>query len=373
MALSELTDPQAVRDAIDEFDRLSGPVFRDHYRYGKSKKYMLRTENGQLYDSKAIAGRAFGYQFPDQGPLKAAEFVGGENTVQKKLEELGFEVVRIGEVWSRDEVERTVGDYLDMLALEASGVAYNKSNHNESLRRHLTARTKASVELKHQNISAVLDELGLPFIQGYKPRSNVQALLREVVVQSVRARHALLAKILDDYQATPSPSGPNYRAVLVEAPRPAATYPVPSPRDRIPRKLDFAERDDRNRTLGREGESWTLGHERFRLGDARRSDLAARVLWVSDSEGDGTGYDIASFDEDGATRFVEVKTTNGGSSTPFVVTRNEVEFSQEAGPAFHLYRLFAFASAPRLFILRGALTDTVELVELNYRARLRSL
>ncbi len=180
MALSELADPQAIRDAIDEFDRLSGPVFRSRYGFGKAKEYMLRTETGRLYDSKAIAGVAFGYQFPDRGPLKPADFTGGENTVQRKLEELGFEVVRVGEVWSRDEVERAVGDYLDMLALEAKGIAYNKSSHNEFLRRHLTARTKASVELKHQNISAVLDELGLPFIQGYKPRSNVQALLQVI-------------------------------------------------------------------------------------------------------------------------------------------------------------------------------------------------
>jgi hypothetical protein len=35
---------------------------------------------------------ALGYQFPDLGPLTRDEFSGGENTVQRKLEELGFEV-----------------------------------------------------------------------------------------------------------------------------------------------------------------------------------------------------------------------------------------------------------------------------------------
>jgi hypothetical protein len=48
--------------------------------------------DGRLYDSKAILGVAHGYEFPDQGPLRGAQFTGGQATVQPKLEELGFEV-----------------------------------------------------------------------------------------------------------------------------------------------------------------------------------------------------------------------------------------------------------------------------------------
>lgn len=371
MSLSELTDPEAVRQAMVEFDRMGRSAFLQHYGFGKARDYVLQ-EAGRSYDSKAIVGVAFRYQFPDRGSLKSADFTGGENTVQRKLEELGFTVERIGEAWSRPEVERAVGDYLDMLALEARGAPFNKSARNEDLRRRLSGRTKASVELKHQNISAILDELGLPFIQGYKPRTNVQALLREVVVQSVRSRHAELAKVMDDYQAVHRPAGPDYRGVLV-APPPSAVNQASSARTPVPRKLDHAERDDRNRALGREGESWTLGYERFRLGQNQRHDLASRINWVSDTQGDGAGYDIASFDEDGATRYVEVKTTNGGAATPFVITSNELAFSIEVGPAFRLYRLFAFSSTPQLFILHGALKDALALTPLNYRARVGAL
>lgn len=367
MSLSELTDPEAVRQAVAEFDRVGRVAFLQRYGFGKARDYLLR-ESGRSYDSKAIVGAAFGYQFPDRGPLKPADFNGGENTVQRKLEDLGFTVERIGETWSRPEVERTVEDYLDMLALEARGTPFNKSAHNNDLRRYLNGRSKASVELKHQNISAVLHELGLPFIRGYKPRSNVQELLREVVVQSIRQRQQDLARVLDDYEAVHAPSGPDYRAVLVESPPPAPRVET-SVRVRVPRKLDHAERDDRNRALGREGESWSLGYERFRLGQNQRHDLASRIDWVADTQGDGAGYDIASFDEDGTVRYIEVKTTNGGVATPFVVTSNELAFSIEAGPAFHLYRLFAFSSAPHLFILRGALTEALALTPLNYRAR----
>jgi hypothetical protein len=45
---------------------------------------------GPLYDSKAIAGAAHGYQHA--APLAASDFSGGEATVANRLEQLGFEV-----------------------------------------------------------------------------------------------------------------------------------------------------------------------------------------------------------------------------------------------------------------------------------------
>ncbi len=373
MALSELTDPNAVWQAIAEFDRRGRAAFLEHYDFGRSRKYVLRVGPDKQYDSKAIAGVAFGYQFPDRGPLRSADFTGGENTVQRKLEELGFEVVRVGEAWSQDEVKHAVSDYLDMLALEARGAPYNKSEHNERLRRHLNSRTKTSVELKRHNISSVLNELGLPFIRGYKPLANVQDLLRAIVVQSIQDRKTELAKVMDDYQAVHPPEAPSYRAVLVEPPEPTRLRADQSPRLRTPRKFDHATCDDNNRALGRAGEIWTLGYERWRLEQVARPDLADRIEWVADSQGDGTGYDIASFDDDGSACYIEVKTTNGGASTPFVVTSNELSFSIEAGPAFRLYRVFEFRSAPHLFVLRGPLTDVLALVPMNYRARIAKL
>src|ERR687898_514125 len=85
--------------------------------------------------------------------------------------------------WSRDEVEATVADYFDMLGHELAGVRVNKSAHNERLRAVLQRRSKASVEFKHANISAVLTLHGYPYIDGYKPRFNFQALLEQVVLE----------------------------------------------------------------------------------------------------------------------------------------------------------------------------------------------
>ncbi|HDR4901647.1 DUF3883 domain-containing protein [Bacillus wiedmannii] len=44
-------------------------------------------------------------------------------------------------------------------------------------------------------------------------------------------------------------------------------------------------------------------------------------------EGDGVGFDISSFDLDDNPKYIEVKTTSGGKGTPFMISANEVAFS----------------------------------------------
>src|SRR5260370_7272671 len=91
MSLADLTDPSAVLKAIREADSLGPQGFLDKYGFNSSREYFLR-HDGNLYDSKAIVAAAHGYQYPDLGPLKASEFVGGAQTVHRKLEQLGYAV-----------------------------------------------------------------------------------------------------------------------------------------------------------------------------------------------------------------------------------------------------------------------------------------
>src|SRR6185437_10697167 len=80
---------------------------------------------------------------------------------------------RIGSPWRDDELDAIVADYFNMLAADLAKRAYVKSRHSEALMAQI-GRTHRSVEFKHQNISAVLDELGMPWIPGYKPKRNYQ-------------------------------------------------------------------------------------------------------------------------------------------------------------------------------------------------------
>ena len=139
----------------------------------------------------------------------------------------------------------------------------------------------------------------------------------------------------------------------------------PGARPRTPRKFDFAARDERNRSPGRSGEEWVFRYERERLVLAGRGDLAAAVEWVSDSRGDGAGYGIRSKEIDGSDLFIEVKTTNGGQLTAFILTACELECARESKPRFRLYRVFEFSKSPRVFV-PGPL-DSLSLEPSEYR------
>jgi hypothetical protein len=135
----------------------------------------------------------------------------------------------------------------------------------------------------------------------------------------------------------------------------------------IARKYDVAERDARNRALGRAGEERVLTHERASLLAAGRTDLAERIRWVSHVDGDGAGYDIRSFDANGSDRLIEVKTTNGWERTPFHVTRNELAVAEAHRDDWRLVRLWNFAREPRAFELQPPLEAHVSLMATSYQ------
>jgi hypothetical protein len=91
-----------------------------------------------------------------------------------------------GEPWSESEVTATVQDYFDMLHAELDGRPYVKAEHFRALGKQLNGRTKGAIEQKHMNISAILQELGYPFINGYRPFRNYQQLLKTAVEDRIR-------------------------------------------------------------------------------------------------------------------------------------------------------------------------------------------
>jgi len=369
-----LQSPAAIQAALNEFLKLGRSAFLERYEFGKSRDYLVRDpRSGELCDSKAIFGAAYGFQFPEEGPLKREDFSGGEATVVSKLQALGFEVVRIGEDWSAEEVDATVASYFEMLRLEALQSSYKKTEFNAALRQQLKGRSKASVELKHQNISAVLHNMELPFIPGYKPRSNVQLLLRKTVQQFVLGHSDTVRQVVDAMEEVKTPAQKTFRALVVQPPPIELVAKVASDdqRIRLPRKVDFAFRDESNRNLGRAGEQWAIDFEHQRLTEAGLPELLQRLDWVSDRLGDGAGYDILSYDAPGQPRYIEVKTTNGAHASSFVISRNELDFSQESGDAFFLYRIFEFRRSPTLYMLRGDVSKQLHLAPMDYRASFR--
>ncbi len=274
--------------------------------------------------------------------------------------------------WSREEVEAIVADYLTMLTLELAGQSYNKTQHRKLLQAKLNSRSDAAIEFKHGNISAVMIELGFPYIRGYQPRSNYQTLLGEIAQAQVGTTtsldHVALAAV---QQPAITPVQTDFRKVKTTAPSRDDTRALREPQHPMSFKAvkrDYLEREAQNRSLGLAGEEFVVLFEHWRLNALGQARWADKVEHVSQSRGDGLGYDVLSFESDGKERLIEVKTTTFGRDTPFFVSRGELALSQEAKDQFHLYRLFEFRQAPRLFDLPGALDQHCVLDPVSYRA-----
>jgi len=124
--------------------------------------------------------------------------------------------------WSDSEVEAAVADYFRMLQLELIGSKYNKTQHRRALMEQLDNRSDGSVELKHQNISAVLIEMGIPYIDGYKPRFNYQrSLLPAAVADYLKSNPELQQLFASDSEAAPPiPSVEDFLSAWEEPPAP---------------------------------------------------------------------------------------------------------------------------------------------------------
>ena len=260
-----------------------------------------------------------------------------------------------------------------MLTKELTGQRYAKAEHRRRLMQQLPGRSEGAIEFKHANISAVLLELGFPYLRGYKPRSNFQRsrLVDEVVAQV--SRHSLLDEAAMSAVQRPAidADGPaDFGRVLAEAPkRELRTAEPPAPYlSKPPIARDYLEREARNRSLGLAGEEFALRFERWRLSEMGAGQLAERVVHASKVEGDGLGYDIRSFAPDGRVRHIEVKTTSFGERTPFFVSANEVAFGRAHADTYRLYRLFEFRTSPRLFELAGPVDQHCVLDASTYRA-----
>jgi Domain of unknown function (DUF3883) len=247
--------------------------------------------------------------------------------------------------WTEKELDLIVADYFSMLGAEIRRTPYDKTQHRQALM-SLIDRSNCSIEFKHHNISAVLQQLDLPWINGYKPRAHFQKTIVNAIDRYLSQHPAAQLP-----EALASDLGERPQLFVESPPQLEPKIIRPEAIQRLVRKFDPAERDFLNRKLGYNGEETVFQFERQRLRLLDRPDLAKKVRWVSQEDGDGAGYDILSFDHKGGERFLEVKTTVGSQTAPFYVTRNELSFSKERPKEFRICRLYDFSKAPKMFEL----------------------
>ena len=261
-----------------------------------------------------------------------------------------------GTDWTDAEVELVVAAYFDMLALESSGQPFVKRRFAE-LVMDQTNRSHRSVEFKFMNVSAALEALHLKRIIGYRSMPNIQSSLTGAI-----ERYLVVRPEMFEFAALPSRELADPSTLYIEKPPDLAATPTirrSESLSRLVRKIDPVARDFRNRALGRAGEELVFNFERQRLSNVDRPDLAKKVRWVAQEDGDGAGYDGHSFDAAGRDRLIEVKTTRGGQRAPFLISRNECALAAEQPEEFRVYRVYQFGEAPKIFKLKPPLEHSV--------------
>lgn len=258
--------------------------------------------------------------------------------------------------WSIEEVKSIVADYFNMLHLELNHQEYNKTEHRNYLSSLLNDRTKGSIEFKHQNISAALINMGLPFIKGYKPRFNYQKqLLEKSISDYVKENGNVLEKDFEQFSSflnlEKQKAEKSFSEMLNEEPV-TSEVKEDEPTYR-PSKINYLEREQNNRSIGEAGEGLIIKYEQWRLSEAGKSSLADRIEWVSKDQGDGAGFDILSKNTNGTDRYIEVKTTKLSKETPIYLTKTELSFASLKESNFFLYRVFNFDTSPEFFIKNG--------------------
>ena len=127
-------------------------------------------------------------------------------------------MAEMGGVWTEEQNDAIVADYLAMLADDIAGRPYSKAEHNR-LQQAVIGRPRGSIEYKHQNISAVLKGLGEDWIPGYKPAFNFQASLVDAVVRWLDRHPDWLASTART-AVNPSPTALREEAILWIGPPP---------------------------------------------------------------------------------------------------------------------------------------------------------
>lgn len=271
--------------------------------------------------------------------------------------------------WTKYEVEQTVDAYFEMLHQDLNNERYNKSGYRRKLAALIKTRSHGAIEKKHQNISAVLSKLGLPYIKGYVPLPHYQQILEDHVIIFLKANKPKLETDFQHFSEEIIPEQAqtdlDFSKLLDEQGPKTSTVKEKDP-TYSPIKINYLKKEQDNRLLGQQGEELVMDYEKWRLDKEGKKRLAEKIEWISRNKGDGTGYDILSKNLDGSDRYIEVKTTKLSKETPIFLSRNEMNFALKE-KNFFLYRVFNWGSKPQLFIKSGPYESFCKLQPVSFK------
>jgi len=141
-------------------------------------------------------------------------------------------------------------------------------------------------------------------------------------------------------------------------------------------KINWPEINARRKNIGDAGELIVYNFEIEKLLRSDLIELIPKIEHSSQVYGDGCGYDIKSFNENGMVMYIEVKSTEGELNNPIYFSRNELDKMKELGENYWLYRVHSLDLSDKtgkisIFSGYSNITDNFEFTPETVKARLK--
>lgn len=304
------------------------------------------------------------------GRLDLASSQGSTGSISVGTRSIPVEIwpVEEGRDWTEYEYRLIVATYMEQLQRQMRNEAPDLREAYEFLTVRMPNRSQGAIRMALQNLSGFVLEEGYDAVEGLSPLSNYNHTFVPRLANQWLSENAAQQQAAEESLGLPTERGSTPPDILqIEQNPPTQTEGSQNGRRAGSVGASLGHRSqEENSVLGRRGEELVIEFERARLIEARRPDLANRIVHVAASN-DAAGYDILSFEVDGSQRYVEVKTTNGGIRTAFFLSENERLFSNQNSQCYFLYRVYSFSSSPRLYKIRGSVDANFNLVPTEYR------
>lgn len=115
---------------------------------------------------------------------------------------------------------------------------------------------------------------------------------------------------------------------------------------------DYLKANQLKKNQGERAECSVLYYEKNLLEQNGKQDLASKVEWSSKEKGDGLGYDIKSYFDDGREKYIEVKSKNSYNNVlDIYITENELDFLRNNRESSFIYYVFKHNNKIKLHIV----------------------
>jgi 5-methylcytosine-specific restriction protein A len=108
----------------------------------------------------------------------------GSTAKKTYIDVLNF--VSMSTPWTDAELKKSIEAYFKMLKYEKDKTPYVKAEINRNLQLKLPNRSRESIEYRWQNISSVLNDEKLKYVEGYKPAKNVGSSVKERIWKIIK-------------------------------------------------------------------------------------------------------------------------------------------------------------------------------------------